>query len=140
MINKHPNFNLFTIGLNQRAIDFYFGGELSPHVRTQRLSYTVPISRGAIILSGNLSIMLGTTSTVRAEFNSDLEYTAAGANPIIISKIADFRHLGFEPQRSANITFLHLLAKDTITTFSTDLSTGGSKQIIHSYNIIEFDV
>jgi hypothetical protein len=139
---KYDNLHmgLFNVGNNVEVVPASFATSAAPHVGINRITYTVPDQRRALLTSVTLGLNRFIAPTVGNISQAVIDFTRAGGNTQrIIGKAGVLPNVGDDIVLTTPV-FIPMFPKDSITVDTTDLSTGGQVYYSLGLFIIEFDL
>lgn len=125
---------------NPLVTNFYFElPNVAPHGNTNRLTYTVPANRRALICAAELDFFRGTAATTSGKVWEQLTIFDGSLIRGVIWITLFTNNIGDARQVVAS-NFGWLLAAQRVDINTQDASTGGVLDYRGSFQILEFDV
>ena len=127
--------------IDRNPTTYNFGYALAdgaPAAQTERLTYTIPAGKRAIIQSAFVSLIRVTVATVSARANANITVNVGAGNYSVIYCALRSNLVG--ERDTINITNAgQFVAATAIKLFTQDPCTGGTTDIFGGYTILEYD-
>jgi len=111
-----------------------------PHSTTQRISYTCPAGKIAMVEVLSCLVMRITAATTSDFLSNNWTFTPNGGSEraFLTARIIN-NTIGASDTKAIGTTLI-MLAGDKITAYTTDMSVGGTCNYFMAYKVTEFDV